>query len=151
MGFKHGMWKTPTYHSWQGMKNRCLNQNAGRYRDYGGRGIKVCKRWMEFENFFADMGERPDGKTLDRIDNNNNYEPDNCRWATPEEQSNNARNNIVLNHKGLSLTLSQWARRLDINMQTLYDRIVRRKWPVNRALETQLVSKNVTGHSLMEL
>lgn len=82
---------TPIYNSWNAMKQRCLNPNASKYRDYGARGITVCDRWLTFENFYADMGVRPEGKTLDRIDNDGNYEPGNCRWATPAQQSQNQR------------------------------------------------------------
>ena len=89
----HGMWQTPTYRSWYAMKRRCTNQKYRDFRLYGGRGIKVCDRWKSFENFFADMGVRPEGKTLDRIDNDGNYESGNCRWATPKEQQANRREN----------------------------------------------------------
>lgn len=84
--------ESPTYHSWAGMKARCSNPNQKSYKYYGGRGIKVCQRWLDsFENFLEDMGERPEGKTLDRRDNDGNYEPDNCRWATAKQQSSNRR------------------------------------------------------------
>ena len=88
---KHGMTRTPTCRSWEGMKQRCLNSKTTGYKNYGGRGITVCKRWMKFENFFEDMGERPEGKTLDRKNNNGNYNKKNCRWATPKEQRLNQR------------------------------------------------------------
>jgi hypothetical protein len=82
---------SPTYKSWQGMHQRCSNPNDDKWKYYGERGIQVCERWQSFENFLADMGERPPDRTLDRIDNEGDYEPDNCRWADAVTQSRNRR------------------------------------------------------------
>lgn len=87
----HGLCETRAYGSWRNMWARCRQQSTPNYPNYGGRGITVCERWQKFENFFADMGERPESKTLDRKDPDGNYEPDNCRWATPHEQQMNRR------------------------------------------------------------
>ena len=88
---RHGMHDTRTYRSWESMQARCTNPKMIKYLYYGGRGIKVCERWRSFSNFLADMGERPIGRTIDRTNNDGNYEPGNCRWATPKEQSANQR------------------------------------------------------------
>lgn len=95
----HGKHRTPTYRSWEGMKQRCRNPKATGYARYGGAGISVCERWLKFENFLADMGERPEGTTLDRIDSSGDYEPGNCRWADRSAQNRN-RPNFNPNKRG---------------------------------------------------
>ena len=87
----HGLSKTNTYSIWIGMIKRCSKENAANYKNYGGRGIKVCERWLEFENFISDMGKRPEGFQIDRINNDDDYKPENCRWVSPKENSNNRR------------------------------------------------------------
>jgi hypothetical protein len=98
VGIKHGLNKHPLYQTHNAMKHRCSNPNHQRWESYGGRGIKVCDRWLGedgFKNFLEDMGERPEGTTLDRINNDGNYEPTNCRWATISEQNKNRRKKTI--------------------------------------------------------
>ncbi|KKL15210.1 hypothetical protein LCGC14_2507890 [marine sediment metagenome] len=125
-----------TYNAWRHMKARCLNPKHKSYKNYGARGIKVYERWLKFENFLEDMGEKPKGLTLERIDNNGNYESSNCKWATWTEQANNTRKNKIITFKGKHLTVAQWARILKINVQMLYFRL-KRNWPPERALQTK--------------
>jgi len=98
----HSKPRTPTYISWQQMKARCLNPRHEKFPLYGGRGIEVCTEWLKFENFLADMGERPDGTTLDRLDNNRHYCKANCRWADQKTQQLNRRPYGLSRHKGVS-------------------------------------------------
>ena len=121
--YKHGMEGIPIYKVWAGMLQRCNNPKNKRYKNYGGRGIKVCKRWDKFENFYADMDERPEGLTIERIDNDGNYEPSNCKWATRKENSRNTRTNRIIKYEGISRCLSAWAEELGINKGTLKNRL----------------------------
>lgn len=129
----HRETRTPTWNSWLSMRHRCSNQNDPSYPRYGGRGIRVCERWENYENFVADMGHRPDGTTLDRVDNSGNYEPGNCRWATGSEQSRNRRSTRTLTHEGVTLPLVEWAKRTGIARTAITERI-RRGWTVSAAL-----------------
>jgi hypothetical protein len=117
---KHGRAGTKVHRIWRGMKTRCLNANTPRYKDYGGRGITMCARWMSFENFYADMGDCPPGKSLDRIDNDGPYAPENCRWATPREQNTNRKNTIRIG----GVPLVQMASDRGVSYHTLYDRYI---------------------------
>jgi len=105
----HGMTKTETYKSWCSMKERCSNPGNNRWKSYGGKGIKVCEHWGKFENFLSDMGARPKGKTLDRIENDDDYCPENCKWSTPKEQSHNRTNTVYIEYHGVTLPLVKWS------------------------------------------
>lgn len=129
----HRATHTPEFRAWQAMKSRCANPRSKSYKDYGGRGITFCDRWKSFQGFFEDMGMRPVGGTLERIDNNAGYGPSNCRWATPAEQGVNKRNNRRLTFNGETLTLSQWVRRTGIAKNTLRNRLAA-GWPIEIAL-----------------
>lgn len=114
------------------MLSRCRNPKHVGYKYYGGRGIKVCERWLKFENFLADMGERPLGLMIDRIDNDGDYDKSNCRWVTAIEQLNNRRGVHQLMFRGETKSISQWAKHIGIHTATLFWRI--RKWPLEQAL-----------------
>ena len=123
---KHGHAFTPTYRTWRGILDRCHNPNSFEYARYGGAGIYVCSRWKKnFKNFLQDMGERPEGMTIDRINNSLGYSPKNCRWSTRKEQANNKTNNRHLTLNGLTLTLAQWCERLNIDRGVLQSRLSR--------------------------
>ena len=119
---KHGMHNSPTYHTWESMKARCLNPNASNYYLYGERGVTICKQWLKFENFFADMKEKPEGKTLDRKNTNGNYEPSNCRWATHKEQIRNRRCTKKITYEGNTKPIAEWAEITGIDYKILLSR-----------------------------
>ena len=104
----HGLYKSSTYGSWKSMINRCINKKGVQFKDYGGRGIKVCDRWLKFENFILDMGIKPSKDfQIDRINNEGNYELNNCKWSSRIENCNNKKNNVKYNYKGQLLSVSQ--------------------------------------------
>lgn len=133
MSTKHGQAnrdrRTPEYRAWCGMTERTTNPRNPNWDRYGGRGIKVCERWLKFENFYEDMGDRPTPQhSLDRIDNDGNYCPENCRWATRVEQQNNQSSNVRFVFYGLSKTIAEWSRITLVPADMIRDRL-RRAWP----------------------
>lgn len=141
----HGMSKTRLYREWAGIINRCTRPTSSSWDRYGAKGITVCDEWRRFEPFaeWALANGYSDSLTIDRIDSNGNYEPGNCRWATYYEQSNNQSTTLILNYNGEDLPLSYWAKKYHIKKHTLYDRIYRYGWPVEKALNTP-VRRNVS-------
>lgn len=133
-GKTHGAKNTPTYRSWTSLRSRCNNPNDLAYKRYGGRGITVCERWNSYENFVEDMGERPEGTSIDRINNDKGYEPGNCRWATPIEQENNKSSNRIVTVDGESKTVADWARHLGVNRVSLQNRF-HLGWSDERAIK----------------
>ena len=134
-GHKRNKIPSKEYRACIQMKNRCFNINYPGYKNYGGRGIIVCPKWIEsFESFYRDMGDCPNGMSLDRKDNDGNYEPENCRWATQRQQQNNKRNNDKISYKGETKTQAQWARSLGMNASTLRKRLHGLGWSEERAL-----------------
>lgn len=131
-----GYYKThpDEYPGYVAMKGRCSNPKKSDYKYYGGRGIKVCDSWVEsFDNFIKDMGTRPEGHTLDRIDVDGDYSKENCRWATFEEQMNNTRRSVIIEFEGQSMSLSQWGRYVGVSGQTVSNRIGS-LWTIGEAL-----------------
>lgn len=145
MQVRHGMRNSKTYKIWCGVLSRCRTPSASGYANYGGRGISVCERWMSFENFFADMGECPDGGSIDRIDTNGNYEPGNCRWADRKTQNRNQRDIPRYEFDGQKKCIAEWADSTGIPSACLRNRIVNYGWDVSRALTTP-----VRGHKSYE-
>jgi len=143
----HAINPTPTYQTWTGMFSRCNNLNDPAYVRYGKRGIKICDWWFSFENFLSDMGVRPKNLTLDRIDNDGNYEPGNCRWATAMEQAQNTSRNIKIEIDGKIKVLSEWTRVSGVCAETILYRL-NNGWPSKKAVFADATAIN---HRMIEL
>jgi hypothetical protein len=122
-----------TYSSWSSMIDRCQRPKATGFDNYGGRGISICERWLDYENFLADMGERPGGTTLDREDTDGDYKPGNCRWATQLEQARNRRTNLVVSMNGETKCLMEWSKQLGIRYSLLWSRITKKGMSLKEA------------------
>lgn len=132
---KHGLAATKIWNTWSRMKQRCTNPNDDRWHQYGGAGIRVCERWMDFENFLKDMGQPPTPKhSIDRIDPHGDYTPENCRWADWVTQGNNKKNNRRLTISGETKTLAEWCRQTGVNYGTAWSRMKREKLSPEMAL-----------------
>jgi hypothetical protein len=151
---KHGMTNTILFSKWNRMLERCRNHNRRDYKDYGGRGICVCDEWkkdfMAFYNWAVESGYK-EGLTLDRINNDGNYEPSNCRWATPKEQANNRRSSVFLTYNGETHTVSQWAEIQHIPRDTLDRRMRQCGWSVEKALTTPVKRQKNNRKEYLEL
>lgn len=130
---KHGQYKTKAYRAWADMLNRCRNPRHRCHHHYGGRGIYVCDRWSSFQNFLEDMGHPPIGFSLERKDNSGPYSPENCIWTDHITQMNNTRRCVLLTYNGQTNTITQWARKLDVNTKLLRRRY-ERGWPTEKIL-----------------
>lgn len=131
----HYMSNKRPYNIWAGIIKRCNNPNSKTYKRYGGRGIKVCDKWLTFEGFWEDMQEGySDDLSIDRIHVNGNYEKSNCKWSTPKEQGNNKRNNIIVYYEGKNYTLKQLSEKYNIQYHVLRYRLIN-KWPIKKALQ----------------
>lgn len=136
------MGSTKTYYSWIEMKRRCLDPTNHSYKKYGGRGIKICKRWMKFVHFFADMGVKPEGKSLDRINGKRGYSKSNCRWATSREQIINRSITRWITFRGETLCMADWAYRYGLTRARLGQRLDVQKWSIKDAI-TQPINMNL--------
>lgn len=142
----HGLSKTHAYRSWACMLQRCTNSKNTHFKYYGGRGITVCESWKSFENFYSDMGDRPEGMSLDRIDSNKGYYADNCRWSTNKEQQRNRRDTRKITLNGQTKPLKEWADSCGVDTKTILMR-VKRKWPEDLICSTPGNKSNSVARS----
>lgn len=140
---KHGMYGTPEHIIWRSMLQRCRDRNSTKYTSYGGRGISICDRWLIFENFLTDMGHRPTPHhSIDRIDNDGNYCPENCRWATQKQQARNKRRTIRVEIEGTSIALADYCEANNLNHAIIRQRIARGT-PIEIALQAAKIKPRV--------
>lgn len=133
----HGKSNSPEHRTWKGLRMRCNNPKNPKFPRYGGRGIKVCERWNEFENFMADMGVKPGPcHSIHRINNDGNYEPSNCKWSEKVEQANNTSANRNITFENRTMTLAQWGKTTGLSVATIRSRIDKLGWPIELALST---------------
>jgi len=132
----HGMSGTPTFTSWTSMRNRCYRVKDKEYANYGGRGIVVCDEWRNsFQKFYEDLGERPEGSSLDRIDTDGGYTPQNCKWSTPKEQAQNRRGTQFISFNGMTKCVAEWERFVGLGRNCIGRRL-KAGWDIERALTT---------------
>ena len=124
----------PTYETWKAMKARCRNVSCSNFKYYGAIGINYDDKWESYDEFVSDMGHRPDGKTLDRIDSNKGYSKENCRWSSPAEQQRNRRYCKHITYNGETKTATEWSRELGFAKGTIYNRVILKNWPVEQAM-----------------
>lgn len=142
----HGKSNTAEYRSWGCMIHRCTNKNNDYYANYGGRGITVCSEWRHsFEQFYADMGEKPEGTSIDRIDNDKGYSKENCRWATWSEQNRNRRDNNNITYNGRTQCIAAWAEELNLKRRTICKRI-KLGWSIKKTLTTPVRGASNSKH-----
>ena len=138
---KHGQWNNPLFKTWKSMMERCYKPNTKSYKRYGARGITVCERWHNIDAFIQDMAASfQNGLTIDRIDNNGNYEPSNCRWATKKQQNRNYSRNLLIEYNGSKMCLIEWSEKLNIKYSTLWDRL-NMGWSIEKTLTTPVKSQ----------
>ncbi len=142
---KHGMWDTKIYRVWASMLGRCNRPSHTGFKFYGAKGVRVCARWHEFVNFYADMGDAPTGMTLERIDTMGDYCKENCRWASTLEQGANRRNNRLITCQGQTRHLAEWARLTGLTRKLIAERIDDHGWSEERALTTPIMTHSQAG------
>ena len=135
----HGKRGTKVYNIWRAMKERCTNPNSQAFTDYGGRGITISESWAKFSSFYRDMGDPPEGHSIERVDNNQGYSVENCVWATRTAQGRNKRNNVLLTIDGECMPISAWAERYKIPYATIHQRLTKYGWPAEAAVKTPVI------------